>query len=109
MIESQYNETVQVNRLVDVPASNKKAFSIHIAELRCHIQPLDPQFSEDKPGSFGKDYVMFCPTADIVEGDRVLRDVDESGNGREYRVVGVERFDFHGHAHMEVNIRIFES
>lgn len=109
MLEDQFNETVQVNRLVDVAGTNKKAFDIHIASLLCEIQPLDPKESEDLPGGFGKNFIMFCPVADIQEGDRVLRDVDESGDGREYRVVGVESFNFMNNGHMEVTLRIFES
>ena len=109
MIDNQFNEIVQVNRFVDVVGTNKKTLSIHIAELKCHIQPLDPTIDENRSGSFGKDFLMFCGSADIIEGDRVLRDIDESGEGREYKVVGVEKFDFANNQHMEVQIRIFES
>ena len=107
-MENQFNETVQVNRLIDVEGTNKKSFSIHIQALRCVIQPQDPKTSQDIPGGFGKDFLMFCPAVDLKEGDRVLRDVDESGDGLEYRVMGVESFDFLNHTHMEVSIRTFE-
>jgi hypothetical protein len=108
MIESQFTETVQVHRLVDVPGTNKKAFAIHIASLRCAIQPLEADTTQDIPGGFGKSFLMFCPVVDLKEGDRIIRDVDESGDGREYRVVASESFDFQGQSHMEVIIRIFE-
>lgn len=103
MLSSQYNETVSVKRLSDVVDSNKKEFTTHIASLACHIQPLEAQISGDIEGGFGKDWIMFCPTADIAEGDRVFR------GAKEYRVTGVESFDFMNSAHMEVSIRIFES
>lgn len=103
MLSSQYNETVSVKRLSDVSGSNKKEFTTHIASLPAHVQPLDPEISGDIEGGFGKNWLMFCPTADIQEGDRVFR------GAKEYRVTGVESFDFMNSAHMEVSIRIFES
>jgi hypothetical protein len=106
-IELQFNETVEVQRLADVVGTNKKNFSTIIESLSCHIQPLDPSFSQDIPGGFGKEFLMFCETADVREGDRVYRTLNEET--LEYRVTGVEKYDFVGHNHMEVTIRIFES
>lgn len=106
-IHLQLNESISVKRLADVPGTNKKTFEDHLTGVKAHFQPLDPQFSTDIDGGFGKELLMFCETADIREGDRVFRTVNSES--REYRVKGVERFDFHGHNHMEVIVRIFES
>lgn len=102
-INSQYNETVAVKRLADVEGTNKQSFSTHIASLACTIQPLDAQLSQDIEGGFGKDWLMFCPAADIQEGDRIIR------GAKEYRITGIESLSFMGNSHMEVSIRIFES
>lgn len=107
MIEHQYNETVVIKRLADVVDTNKREFSTHIAAVSCCIQPLDQQISADIEGGFGKDFLMFCGTEDIAEGDRVIRTVNATE--KEYRVTGVESFDFMGNPHMEISIRIFES
>lgn len=107
MIEYQYNESVVVKRLEDVVDTNKREFATHIAVVSCCIQPLDAQISSDIEGGFGKDFVMFCGTEDIAEGDRVIRTV--GADEKEYRVTGVESFDFMGNPHMEIGIRIFES
>lgn len=103
MIETQYNETVIVKRLSDVEDTNKKEFVTHIDSLSCCIQPLDPQISGDIDGGFGKDWLMFCATADIQEGDRIFR------GDKEYRITSVESLNFMNNPHMEVTIRIFES
>lgn len=103
MIESQYNESVDIERLEDVESTNKRVFATHISNVSCMIQPLDNQISGDIEGGFGKDWILFCGTNDIAEGDRVIR------GEKEYRVTGVESFDFMGNPHMEVSIRIFES
>lgn len=102
-IELLYNETVSVKRLTEVAGSNKLEYTENIAELSCVIQPLDSEMSQDIEGGFGKEWLMFCPTADIIEGDRVFRDT------KEYRVTGVEALSFMGNEHMEVRLRIFES
>lgn len=107
MIDHQYNETVVVKRLADVPDTNKREYGNHIAALSCMIQPLDPEITTDIDGGFGKDWMMFCEPADIIEGDRVIRTV--ASVEKEYRVTGVESYDFMGNPHMEVSIRIFES
>lgn len=101
-ISLQYNETVTVKRLAP-GTGNKQAYSTHIEDLPCCIQPLDPQISSDIQGGFGKDWLMFCAPGDIAEGDRIIR------GSKEYRVTGVESFDFMNQPHMEITIRIFES
>lgn len=103
MIDAQYNESVVIKRLADVVDTNKREFITHLAAVPCCIQPLDPQISQDIEGGFGKDWLMFCGTNDIQEGDRVIR------GSKEYRITGVESFDFMGNPHMEISIRIFES
>lgn len=104
MIGLEYNESVNVMRLADVPATNKREFTTYIEGVSCHIQPLDPSLSTDIEGGFGKDWLMFCEPVDIQEGDRIVRDTL-----KEYRVTGVESYDFMGNPHMEITIRIFES
>lgn len=106
-IDLFFNETVKVKRMTDVPDTNKSTFTQVIAALACHIQPADSEISQDIEAGFGKDFTMFCETADIQEGDRVIRSIDSVDH--EYRVTGIERFNFARHDHMEVTIRIFES
>lgn len=103
MIELHYNESVDVKRLADVEGTNKREFTQILSGVACQIQPLDPAFSQDIPGGFGKDFLMFCETVDIQEGDRIIR------GSQEFRVTGVEKLDWQGQRHMEVSIRIFES
>jgi hypothetical protein len=101
-IETNYDKTVRIDRLTDVDSGDEgeEEYTTHIATLACHIQPLDESFSEDITGQFGKDYLMFCSSVDILEGDRVT----EGSNV--YRVVGVESFEFLGEKrHMEIRIR----
>lgn len=101
-IETNYNKTVIVDRLVDVDSGDagEEEYAVHIAALPCHIQPLEESFSEDITGQFGKDWLMFCGVADILEGDRITDGSDV------YRVVGVESFNFLGeNRHMEIRIR----
>lgn len=104
MIENNYNQTIDVQRLATV-SGNKKAYSAHLSDVDCHIQPLDPSISQDIEGGFGKDKLMFCAVADIQEGDRVIHGSDT------YKVVGIEKFDqFKKRSHhMEVILRIFKS
>src|SRR5436190_23984713 len=102
MLDSHFDKTALVERLTTV-TGNKKTFSSHIGTLACHIQPLDPSITQDIPGGFGKDWLMFSGAADIIEGDRVTIDSNE------YRVIGTEAFDFNGHPHRETIIRLFKS
>lgn len=106
MISLQYNETVAVKRLTD-GSGVVREFGTHLASVSCVIQPLDSEISGDIDGGFGKEWLMFCAEADIQEGDRVIRGTGETA--KEYRVTGVESFDFIGNSHMEIRIRIFES
>lgn len=106
MIDLQYNESVAVERLT-AGTGVVREFGVHLADVSCCIQPLDSEISQDIAGGFGKEWLMFCETVDIQEGDRVLRTVNEVE--KEYRVTGVESFDFMGNTHMEIRIRIFES
>jgi hypothetical protein len=106
MLESHFDKTARVDRLSvvldeeDEPTA-KKDYQAYIASLACHIQPLDPSITQDIPGGFGKNFLMFSGPADIIEGDRIFIDSEE------YRVIGTERLNFNGHPHQETIIRIF--
>jgi len=104
MIENNYNQTVDVQRLTTV-SGNKKDYQDNLTNVACHIQPLDPSITQDIEGGFGKDKLMFCDVQDIEEGDRVIHGSDT------YRVVGVEKYDnfLKRSNHMEVVLRIFKS
>lgn len=103
MIENMYNQSAVTHRETAVGMSTiKKAYTLHLSAFSCHIQPLDPSLTQMIPGSFGKHWVMFCPIADIAEGDKVIVDSTD-----EYRVTGVETFDFGQNQHMEVVIKAF--
>ena len=101
-IASYYDKTAAVERLATV-SGNKKAFSAHLASVRCHIQPLNDEVSQDMAGAFGKDFLMLSDIVDIAEGDRVIIGTDE------YRVMGTEALDFGGNPHRETRLRIFKS
>jgi len=108
MLESHFDKTARVDRLAvvldeeDQPTA-KKTYQTHIATLACHIQPLDSSITQDIPGGFGKNFLMFSPAADIIEGDRIYI------NSEEYRVIGTESLNFNGHPHQETIIRVFQS
>lgn len=102
MIESLFDETVSVQRLQE-GTGNQMEYATNIVALRCAIQQADSEISTDLVGSYGKDWLMFCPIVDILEGDRVI------WNGKTYRVTAVDRLNFHGEKHMEIGLRIFES
>lgn len=108
MINTEYNEKVDVERLSIIEDTNKKEFTTHLSDVNCAIQPLEPQISQDIDGSFGKDFLMFCEVVDIKEGDRIVRNPDQSGGGEVYRVTAVESLSFRNQDHMEIQIRIFE-
>lgn len=101
MLESHFDKTARVDRSTLIAATAKQDYQTHIASLACHIQPLDPSITQDIPGGFGKNFLMFSPVADIIEGDRVFID------GEEYRVIGTEQLTFNGKSHQETIIRIF--
>src|SRR6185503_7599772 len=103
MLDSHFDKTARVDRLTLIPSTAKKDYQIHIATLACHIQPLYPSITQDIPGGFGKNFLMFSPAADIVEGDRIFIDTEE------YRVIGTDRLNFNGRPHQETIIRIFQS
>jgi len=102
-IEINFNKTVLVQRLVEIAGTDTEEYDTHIAELACHIQPLDDQWGEDEVGSMGKDHLMFCDQADIKENDRIV------DGDRHFRVTGIEDFEnFLGQAkHLEIRIRRF--
>jgi hypothetical protein len=103
MISDYYNKTVSTKRLADITATDKEDYQTYIATLSCLIQPLSETFQEDLEGSTGKDYVMFCGVADILEGDRVIDGTDE------YSVVGLKRYsDKNAEHHLEVIIRRYK-
>lgn len=106
MIDLQYNESVNVERLT-AGSGVVREFGSHLTGVSCCIQPLDSEISQDIAGGYGKEWLMFCETVDIQEGDRVIRGTGE--DQKEYRVTGVESFSFMNNSHMEVRIRIFES
>lgn len=103
MIENHYNTTFTTKRLTDVEGTNKREYTDNLSSTACMIQPLDPSFTGDLPGSFGKEWLMFCPVVDLEEGDRVI------SGGKEYKVTGIETLEWQGEDHMEATLRIFES
>ncbi len=98
-IERNYNKIVQTKRLVD-DSGNTESYQYNLYSVDCMIQPLDETFTEDLDGNFGKDYVMFCPVRDILEGDKIIDGTDE------YKVSGLETFDHGSNRHMELRIRM---
>jgi hypothetical protein len=100
MIQDHYNKTVAVQRLDD-DSGNTELYSIHLASVRCVMQPLDDAYSQDLEGSFGKESYMFCDICDILEGDLVV------DGANKYRVVGVKTHEFLNRPrHMELRIRL---
>lgn len=103
MITDYYNKIVSTKRLTDITTTDREDYQTYIATLSCLIQPLSETFQEDLEGSTGKDYVLFCGVADILEGDRVIDGTDE------YSVVGLKRYsDKNGEHHLEVIIRKYK-
>lgn len=103
-IENMYNQTAVTQREGAVGASTiKKAYQAHLSSFKCHVQPLEAEVVQDLPGGFGKNWLMFCPCLDIKEGDKVIVD-----GTTEYRVMGVENYDFSNNPHLEVTIRAFK-
>lgn len=101
MIAADLDKTVDVHRLDADESGNGESFALHIENLPCHIQPLDESFGTDIEGSYGKDYLMFCEQADILQGDRIVHGSDK------YLVVGFEQYHFMDDDHMELRIRRF--
>jgi len=108
MLESFYTKTARVDRLTTVlddedQPTAKRDYTTHIASLACHVQPLDDTITQDIPGGFGKNFLMFSAVADIIETDRVIID------SVEYRVIGTEALSVGDKPHQETIIRIFKS
>jgi hypothetical protein len=103
MLSSHFDKIARVDRLTPIEDTNQKEFTTHLASVSCHAQPLQDEITQDIPGGFGKDFLMFSDNVDIAEGDRVIIGSDE------YRVVGTESFNFNGSSHRETRIRIFKS
>lgn len=104
-ISALYNQTVDIERLENSETSSyKMEYATHLENVAVSMQPLDPTFSEDIPGGFGKDKLMICGLIDIKEGDRVIHGSDQ------YRVVGVESYltNLGTQHHLEVVIRIWK-
>ena len=102
-IANKYNQTAVTYRETAVGQSTiKKAYTVFLTSFACHVQPLDSTLAQSLPGSFGKQWMMFCPVADIKEGDKVL-----VGGTDEYRVTGVEKYSFSFNPHMEISMKAF--
>lgn len=102
MIHLQYDKFIDVKRMVADESGIGEEYETFLSALPCHIQPLDENFGEDLDGSFGKNFLLFCDIADILEGDRVINGSDV------YRVVGVASYKFlNEERHMELTIRKF--
>lgn len=102
MFEAFYDQTVTTQRL-GAGTGNTKEYSNNLVDLACAIQQIDSEVSSDFQMSYGKNWMLFCPIVDIIEGDFVIWD------SKTYRVMAVDRLDFLNEDHMEVSIRIFES
>lgn len=98
---SDYNKTAQIKELSDVEGTDKEEY-VHKEYVRCCLpDPFEDSYGEGIDGSMGKETLMCCEDADIVEGNLAII------SGVTYRVVGVRRFGkFLGrNAHMELRIR----
>jgi len=100
-IDRMYNQTAVTQRQTTTTGV-KKAYTNNLSTFACHVQPLDSEVVQDIPGGFGKDWLMFCPVLDIREGDKVIVD-----GATEYRVTGVENYNFSRNPHLEVSIKTF--
>ena len=102
-IESMYKQTATTQRQEFMEESTiKRGFVNKLAEFPCAVQPLTPEVAAIMPGGFGKNWLMFCPVLDIIEGDKIIIDED-----KEYRVSGVETYDYGINDHMEVTLTAF--
>lgn len=103
MIQNHFDKLVDIKRLSTTSGFKKSHVVIH-SDVPCHIQPLGADLQVND-GIAGKDWLMFCDFIDIREQDRVF--LTNDGEIFEYRVVGVEKFEFRGKKrHMEVQIKI---
>lgn len=102
-ISNMYNQSAKTEREDYIQGSDiKQTYVEHLDDFPCHVQPLDSEVVQDIPGGFGKNWIMFCPVVDIKEGDKVIIDGEI-----EYRVSGVENYNFSRNPHLEVTIRKF--
>ena len=111
MLGDYFDEVVKIERLAFIAEGSeitrKQEFQTHLENVCCNIQPIEASITKDITDAFGKDLVMFCANADIVEGDRVVRK-----DGTIYRIVAIENFKgIPGGRlkHLEIIIRAFES
>jgi hypothetical protein len=101
-IESMYNTTASTQRETFVTGSTiKKAYTTKLSSFACHIQPLDPSLTQTLQGVFGKEWLLICAVADFKEGDKVIAGTNE------YRITGVETYDFSTNPHCEITMRMF--
>lgn len=99
-IEDNFNKSVVVKRFDPDDSGDGESYTTFLSGVKCTIQPLDESFTEDLNGNFGKDFLMFCESLDILEGDRIVDGSDI------YQVVGLEKYEFLGQTrHMECRIR----
>lgn len=98
-----YDSTAVTYRETAVPGSSiKKAYSAYLPSFACMVQPMDPMLGQGTTGSFGKQWTLFCPIADYKEGDKlVVNGIDD------YRITGVEIFNFGANPHAELMIKDF--
>lgn len=102
-IEAMYNTSATTKRQDYVEGSTiKKTYVDLLSSFSCMIQPESSSQSQGLPGSFGKTWTMFCPVLDIRENDMVV------SGGVEYKVLGIETFDFSNNPHCEVTLRVFK-
>lgn len=103
-ISDHYNRTATLVREDFVSGSDVKKDFVQVGDqFPCHFQPLDETIQSDGVAAFGKNWLMFCANRDIREGDKVVI------LGQEYKVAGVQNYDFTHNPHLEVLLRAFKS
>ncbi len=95
-----FTKTITTKRLTDVFGTDNQDWQTNLSNIQCNIQPLDDSFSEDLSGSYGRDYLMHCDLADIIEGDKIVEDTTE------YLVKGIRRMEIGQFSIMELRIRL---
>lgn len=93
----------EVIESVPTVSTIKKAFTSNLSSFPCHLQPLDESIGSDGQAAFGKNWLMMCNVMDIKEGDKITID------SVEYKVAGVENYNFSRIQHMEIILRAFKS
>jgi hypothetical protein len=99
-LKTTYNEIIKTQRFEVESGSDIEGYEDYILSIPCCFQELDDYPSEDMDGNFGKNYLMFCDDWDIKEMDNIIRE-----NGDELKVVGMKRYSFMGHSHLEIITR----